>query len=78
MPPLKDKTPITCENCGYAWKYKGKLRRTTCPNCGNKTLTPRPSGLETFLSRGSEEPSGTPAPDPRDTASELTRKYLET
>jgi Zn finger protein HypA/HybF involved in hydrogenase expression len=35
----KQKTPVKCEKCGYTWTYKGKLRRTTCPNCGNKTRT---------------------------------------
>jgi ribosomal protein S27E len=66
----KAKTPITCENCGYSWKYKGKLRRTTCPNCGNKTRTPQ--SPETPL------PINPPIPKtPEDNSLELVRKYLE-
>jgi hypothetical protein len=66
----KVKTPIECEKCGYAWKYKGKLRRTTRPNCGNKTRTPNP--LETVLpsnasiSKTQEDPTF-----------EMLKKYLE-
>ena len=27
---------IKCDHCGYEWVFKGKLKRATCPNCGNK------------------------------------------
>jgi predicted RNA-binding Zn-ribbon protein involved in translation (DUF1610 family) len=64
----KVKKPIKCENCGYSWNYKGKLRRTTCPNCGNKTRTT--NRLETLA------PSNPPTPQ-EDNSLELVRKYLE-
>jgi len=67
----KAKTPIKCERCGYEWKYKGALRRTTCPNCGNKTHTTNP--LETAL-----PPSKPTTSEPQeDNSLELVRKYLE-
>jgi predicted nucleic acid-binding Zn-ribbon protein len=66
----KQKIPIKCENCGYTWKYKGKLRRTTCPNCGNKTRTSNP--LETVL------PSNTSTPKTKEDLSlDMLKKYLE-
>jgi len=66
----KVKTPMKCERCGYEWKYKGKLRRTTCPNCGNKTRTPPP--LEPLL------PLNTSTLKPEeDPTSEIIREYLE-
>jgi len=66
----KVKTPIKCENCGYEWKYKGKLRRTTCPNCGNKTPTTKTEEtLESLLEN--------PQPD-EDTTSKMLKEYLET
>ena len=66
----KTKIPIKCENCGYTWKYKGKLKRTTCPNCGNKTRTTNP--LEALA------PSNPPTPKPQeDNSLEMVRKYLE-
>jgi uncharacterized Zn finger protein (UPF0148 family) len=64
----KPKTPIKCERCGYEWKYKGKLGRTTCPNCGNKTRTPNPQ----------ETPLNTSNPKPQeDPPFEMLKKYLE-
>lgn len=65
----KQKTPIKCENCGYEWEYKGKLKRTTCPNCGNKTPTSE-----------QEETLGSLPENPRveeDSTSKMLRKYLE-
>jgi Zn finger protein HypA/HybF involved in hydrogenase expression len=63
----KVKTSIRCENCGYAWNYKGKLRRTTCPNCGNKTRTPQ-----------QQTPSNLSTPEPQeDPTSKIIREYLE-
>jgi tRNA(Ile2) C34 agmatinyltransferase TiaS len=66
----KAKTPIKCERCGYEWKYKGKLKRTTCPNCGNKTRTPQiPENLL---------PSNTSTLKPQeDNSLEMLKKYLE-
>jgi predicted nucleic acid-binding Zn-ribbon protein len=63
----KVKTPIKCERCGYAWAYKGKLRRTTCPNCGNKTRTTNPQ--ETLLPPTSKTQE--------DNSLDMVRKYLE-
>jgi DNA-directed RNA polymerase subunit RPC12/RpoP len=66
----KVKTPIKCENCGYTWNYKGKLRRTTCPNCGNKIRTPNP--LENL------PPSNPSALNPQeDNTFDILKKYLE-
>jgi len=31
------KTNIKCQKCGYEWYTKSKLRRVTCPSCGQKT-----------------------------------------
>ena len=53
------------------WKYKGKLRRTTCPNCGNKTRTPNP--LEDL------PPSNPSALNPQeDNTFDIMKEYLET
>jgi len=30
---------LKCGKCEYSWKYKGKLKRATCPNCGAKCFT---------------------------------------
>jgi predicted nucleic acid-binding Zn-ribbon protein len=66
----KVKTPIKCEKCGYTWAYKGKMRRTTCPNCGNKTRTPNP--LETI------SPSNPSIVNPQeDNTFDMLKKYLE-
>jgi predicted nucleic acid-binding Zn-ribbon protein len=66
----KAKTPIKCERCGYEWKYKGKLKRTTCPNCGNKTRTHNP--LEIL------SPVNTSALTPQeDPTTKMLREYLE-
>lgn len=66
----KVKTPIKCERCGYEWKYKGKLKRTTCPNCGNKTRTTTP--LETLLPLNTS--TSKPEEDP---TSKIIGEYLE-
>jgi len=28
---------IKCSNCNYEWDTTSKLKKVTCPNCGNKT-----------------------------------------
>jgi protein-arginine kinase activator protein McsA len=65
----KVKTPIKCEKCGYTWKYKGKLKRTTCPNCGNKTST---SPLEPVLPSNTSEPKAQ-----KDLNFDMLKEYLE-
>jgi DNA-directed RNA polymerase subunit RPC12/RpoP len=41
---------VKCPKCGYEWLYKGKLKRCTCPNCGNKVSTAKPEEtLESLL-----------------------------
>jgi DNA-directed RNA polymerase subunit RPC12/RpoP len=59
---------VKCQKCGYEWLYKGKLKRSTCQNCGSKTSTLNSEvTLETIL-----EPS-----EPEDPTTKMLREYLQ-
>ena len=59
---------VKCPKCGYEWIYKGKLKRSSCPNCGSKVSTVNPEEtLETIV-----EPS-----EPEDPTIKMLREYLE-
>jgi Zn finger protein HypA/HybF involved in hydrogenase expression len=59
---------VKCQKCGYEWIYKGKLKRSTCPNCGSKTSTVEPEeALEATLETS----------EPEDQTTKMLRKYLE-
>jgi Zn finger protein HypA/HybF involved in hydrogenase expression len=58
---------VKCQKCGYEWLYKGKLKRSTCPNCGSKTPTVEAEEtLEAILETSEPEDPTT-----------MLRKYLE-
>lgn len=37
---MKPKPNTTCSYCGYTWYTKSKLKKVTCPSCGNKNKNP--------------------------------------
>jgi DNA-directed RNA polymerase subunit RPC12/RpoP len=51
-----------CQECGYQWMTRSKLRKITCPSCSSKVENPTVKKTERFVTKvGSEELIPTPS-----------------